>query len=676
MKLPALTASVLLLWLSTSATATESDDESTIPTSTGRHLLSNQQQMQEQPQMMMQLQGLANNVPLKDAERRVWVQYKDGEHDACMRSMDAFTFTRSRSSAGGELLPPVKMHYDFAESNTFVVTATDEEIEILQADPAIENVEPDVERYLMRAIVEEEQVEERHLQQQGETIPYGIRMVQADQAWEQGVTGSGVKVCVIDTGIDSTHEDFVTSRLSGLQQSASPWQRDGSSHGTHVSGTIAAARNNGRGVVGVAPDAEIYTIRVFAGSNGNDYIWASGLVDAVNRCKAAGARVVNMSLGGTRSSSAENRAFERLFQEGMLIVAAAGNDGDTSYNYPASYDGIISVAAVDSNKRVAGFSQKNNRVDLAAPGVSVLSTIPMRQGASPYGRKNGTSMASPHVAGVAALLFSFKPDATTTEIRDAMQQSAEDLGGSGRDNSYGEGLVLAMRALEVLNGGPLSGPGQGPTTPGSCASGEIFVEIELQTDNYAEETSVALTRSDGTALVTGTALDSNRAYAARRCVSANDCYTFTITDSEGDGICCEFGQGSFDVNVDGQRVGGGGDFGFENSVSFGQCTPPSVDVGLFLRTDAFPGETRVTLTNQSTGERLWSYSFPEANTNYGATVSVDPRDCYAFEVTDTYADGLCCDYGTGKFDLSYNGLVVKSGAEFGSSVTYALGEGC
>jgi serine protease len=668
MKLPALTASILLLWLSTSATATENDDESTIPTSTGPHLRSNQKQKQMEPQ------GLASSVPLKDVERRVWVQYKDGAHDACMHSMEAFTSTKSRSGAG-ELLPPVKMHYDFAESNTFVVTANDEEIEMLQADPAIENVELDVERYLMRAI-EEEQVEERELQQQGETVPFGIRMVQADQAWEQGVTGSGVKVCVIDSGIDATHEDFVTSRLSGLQLAASPWQRDGSSHGTHVSGTIAAARNNGRGVVGVAPDAEIYTIRVFAGSSGNEYIWASGLVDAVNRCKAAGARVVNMSLGGTRASSAENNAFERLFQEGMLIVAAAGNDGDTAFNYPASYNGITSVAAIDSNKRVAGFSQKNNRVDLAAPGVSVLSTVPMRQGASPYGRKNGTSMASPHVAGVAALLFSFKPDATATEIRDAMQQSAEDLGASGRDNSYGDGLVLAMRALEILNGGPLSDPGQDPTAPGSCGTGEIFIEIELQTDNYAEETSLALTRSDGTKLVTGTDLDNNRAYAARRCDPANDCYTFTITDSEGDGICCGFGQGSFDVNVDGQRVGGGGDFGSENSVSFGQCTPPSVDVNLFLRTDAYPEETRVTLTNQSTGERLWSFRFPEANTNYGTTVSVDPRGCYVFEVTDADADGLCCQYGSGRFRLSYDGVAVKSGAEFGSSVSYALGEGC
>jgi hypothetical protein len=114
------------------------------------------------------------------------------------------------------------------------------------------------------------------------------------------------------------------------------------------------------------------------------------------------------------------------------------------------------------------------------------------------------------------------------------------------------------------------------TAPGSCAgSGEIFIEIELQTDDYAAETSWALTRSGGTALVTGSDLDNNRAYTTRNCAPANGCYTFTITDSYGDGMCCGYGQGSFEVNVDGQRVGGGGDFGFESTVSFGQCAPPS-----------------------------------------------------------------------------------------------------
>jgi subtilisin len=187
--------------------------------------------------------------------------------------MEAFTSTKSRS--GGDL-PPVTMHYDFGESNTVVVSATDEEIKMLKADPVVEQVVPDVERYLQHL---PDSVKEEHPRQlqQGENIPYGISMVQADQARDQGVTGSGVKVCVVYSGINQTHEDFVTDRLTGLESSSNPWQRDGTGHGTHCSGTIAAARN-GRGVVGVAPDAEIYSVRVLSNSRGE--IHMSSLVDA------------------------------------------------------------------------------------------------------------------------------------------------------------------------------------------------------------------------------------------------------------------------------------------------------------------------------------------------------------------------------------------------------------
>jgi serine protease len=156
--------------------------------------------------------------------------------------------------------------------------------------------------------------------QQSEYIPYGITMVQADQVWDQGVTGSGVKVCVIDTGIDQDHEDFVTDRLTGLESSSNPWQRDRVGHGTHCSGTIAAARNNG-GVVGVAPDAEIYTVRAFGDRGG--WIYASGLLDAVYQCQAAGAKIVSMSLGGVGYSDSENLAYRMLFEEGVLLIAAA-----------------------------------------------------------------------------------------------------------------------------------------------------------------------------------------------------------------------------------------------------------------------------------------------------------------------------------------------------------------
>jgi hypothetical protein len=209
-----------------------------------------------------------------------------------------------------------------------------------------------------------------------------------------------------------------------------------------------------------------------------------------------------------------------------------------------------------------------------------------------------------------------------------------------------------------------------PTPPGDCSSGEIAAEIKLKTDGYASETSLALTRSDGSAVIRAGDLENDKAYTAQLCLPANDCYTVTVTDSVGDGICCGYGQGSFDVNVEGQRVGGGGDFEFEDSVSFGQCTPPSVDVGLFLRTDAYPEESRVALTDQITGERLWSFSFPEANTNYRATVSVDPRGCYVFELrTPTLT---ACVANTGQANLTWAMMDLWSSLVLSLDLVWAM----
>jgi serine protease len=180
---------------------------------------------------------------------------------------------------------------------------------------------------------------------------------------------------------------------------------------------------------------------------GSDGYWAyaSTLADAAQSCYKAGAKVINMSLGGPDYSTAENNMFKSLYSKGVVSVAAAGNDGGTKRMYPASYAEVVSVAAVSSQKRVASFSQRNDRVDLSAHGVGVLSTAPLWAGG--YASLDGTSMACPHVAGVAALLFSKKPSASASAIVSAMTSTAQDLGTAGRDNSYGFGLVNALAAL-------------------------------------------------------------------------------------------------------------------------------------------------------------------------------------------------------------------------------------
>lgn len=197
------------------------------------------------------------------------------------------------------------------------------------------------------------------------------------------------------------------------------------------------------GVVGVAPDSTVLVFRVF--NDAGNWAYSSSLANAALACQQAGAKVINMSLGSGSYSASEHDMFRRLYSLGVVSVAAAGNSGTTAYNYPASYPEVVSVAAIDSNKNLASFSQRNDRVDISAHGVSVLSTLPRARGS--FGRLSGTSMASPHVAGVAALLFSKNPGASAATVVNAMTSTAQDLGSVGKDTWYGHGLVNAYSAM-------------------------------------------------------------------------------------------------------------------------------------------------------------------------------------------------------------------------------------
>jgi hypothetical protein len=257
-----------------------------------------------------------------------------------------------------------QVHYEFDDLNTMAISVPEAALEGLSHNPNVVMIEEDAPRYLM-----------------GQTVPYGIDAVQARDIWDvnrDGVvdagapTGAGRVVCIIDSGIYQNHEDLSTLNIIGGYPSN--WNTDGCGHGSHVAGTIAAA-NNATGVVGVTPGGvSLFIVKVF----GDDCSWtyASTLVDAANRCAAAGANIISMSLGGDRASNTEKNAFASLYSQGILSIAAAGNDGTTGVSYPAGYASVVSVAAIDENNLVADFSQKNSDVEVAAPGVAVLSTVP------------------------------------------------------------------------------------------------------------------------------------------------------------------------------------------------------------------------------------------------------------------------------------------------------------
>jgi len=302
---------------------------------------------------------------------------------------------------------------------------------------------------------------------QAEQIPYGIKSVKALTLTDSDV--SNRKVCIIDTGFDINHPDLTSDLnvVSGYTGSltAGDWKEDGHGHGTHVAGTIAAIHNSD-GVLGVNRNGELklHIVKVFD-KNGS-WTWGSHLMSAVQECVDAGANVVNMSLGGSGYSSFAEGFFSSILEnDNVLLVAAAGNHGNDMYSYPASFSSIMSVAAININNDIANFSQHNDEVDIAAPGVGVLSTLPLRVSSSGYGVYHGTSMSAPHVSGVAALVWSLYPEKTALEIRTVLEESAEDLGTLGRDNYYGHGLVRADLAAAMLDSGFTFSP---TITPPAC----------------------------------------------------------------------------------------------------------------------------------------------------------------------------------------------------------------
>ncbi|MDI1482873.1 S8 family serine peptidase [Polyangium sp. y55x31] len=468
----------------------------------------------------------------------------------------------SITAAGG------KVARELPEQAASAVYLPDAAVEAMANNPNVEYVEVDPRRELY-----------------GQTTPYGISMVQATDPAFSNASGS-TKVCIIDSGFHAGHADLQGLPVTG--QSGTSWNSDSCGHGTHVAGTIAAV-NNSLGVVGVAPDnVSLHIVKVFDGA---DCAWSysSDLVAALNECRSAGVKVVSMSLGGALSSNTEKTAFDNAYAAGVLSIAAAGNGGNNKTSYPAGYASVMSVAAVDSAKAKADFSQYNADVEIAAPGVQVLSTVPWttptltvgssqyagsiidgaaaksvsgalvngglcdsvgswagkivlcQRGTNSFAEKvanaqsggaagaviynnvsggfagtlngtsaipaisasledgqalvasslgasatlntiqtipgtgyeawDGTSMATPHVSAVAALIWSQKPTATNADVRNALTSTAEDLGTAGRDVNFGYGLVRAKNALDALLS---SGGGGGPTCGASgatCAAG-------------------------------------------------------------------------------------------------------------------------------------------------------------------------------------------------------------
>jgi subtilisin family serine protease len=282
-----------------------------------------------------------------------------------------------------------------------------------------------------------------------EQLPWGIDRIDAEKTWDV-ISGPRIKIGVIDTGIDRTHPDL-KANLKGGVNTISPLKSytDDNGHGTHVAGIIGASHNT-IGVAGVNPMADLYSIKAL-NRNGSGYF--SDIIEGLDWAIANHLNVVNMSLGAKTGNQSLADAIKRTHDAGIVIVAAAGNESG-AVSYPAAYPEVIAVSATDRNDVFASFSNYGPEVDIAAPGVSIYSTY---KGGT-YATMSGTSMASPHVAGEAALVLSHPISATydlngdgiwqPEEVLKKIQDTATDLGAEGFDNWFGAGLVNAYLAVQ------------------------------------------------------------------------------------------------------------------------------------------------------------------------------------------------------------------------------------
>ncbi|WP_233269358.1 S8 family peptidase [Alteribacillus sp. YIM 98480] len=254
-------------------------------------------------------------------------------------------------------------------------------------------------------------------------------------------TREACKVAVLDSGIDGKHEDLQVAGGASFVESEPDPQTDGNGHGTHVAGTVAAVDNNS-GVLGMSHGAEIYAVKVLGSDGSGDF---SSIEQGLEWSIDNNIDIVNMSLGGTIGSQTLKEASSNANEAGITVIAAAGNSGSLLFlntiSYPAKYDSVLAVGAVNENDTRASFSSVGEELEVMAPGVNILSTTPDNN----YQAFDGTSMAAPHVAGSAALMLDNNPALSNEEIRQKLNSTADRLGDS---SYYGNGIINLKAALQ------------------------------------------------------------------------------------------------------------------------------------------------------------------------------------------------------------------------------------
>lgn len=271
--------------------------------------------------------------------------------------------------------------------------------------------------------------------------------IDAPEAWQITTGSAVVRIAILDTGIDQDHEDLMSKIAGNIDFSNSPDWDDHYGHGTHVAGIAAAVTNNGVGVAGVGYISSLLNVKVLNDQASGYYSWiANGIIWAADN----GAKVINMSLGGDAASKTLEKAVNYAWSKGVVLACAGGNDGSPRPTYPAKYDKCIAVAATDASDRKASWSSYSSKwMDVAAPGVDIFSTFPNHTYAIGkllnYDYGSGTSMATPYVAGLAALVWSTSYGTTNQAVRFRIESTADRIAGTRSYWIYGR--INACKAV-------------------------------------------------------------------------------------------------------------------------------------------------------------------------------------------------------------------------------------
>lgn len=505
------------------------------------------------------------------------------------------------------------------------------------------------------------------------------------EAWDTSIgfrtDGNDVVVAVIDTGVFMAHPDLVdkltTDGYDFISTTENSADGDGidanpddpgdgttlaesSWHGTHVSGTVAAATNNSTGVAGVSWGARIMPIRVLGTLGGSSFdisqgiLYAAGLANNSGTLPTQKADVINLSLGGESATQAEQDAVQDAIAAGVILVAASGNETTSAPSYPAAFDDVISVSATDINKAYTSYTNFGTTIDVAAPGGDtttdhnsdgfadgVLSTLVEVTGsnrAAVYAFYEGTSMAAPHVAGVIALMKAVYPALTPDQVNALLARGdlTDDLGDTGRDDFYGYGLINAEKAVlaaAALNDGTVEPPAILQSTPSSL----------LLTD--VDSASFTLSNTgQGTPVITNVATSAS--------------WLSVVPDSIEDN-----GLGSYLVSIDRSGLGNGQYIaqvaitGTDGNAPLNLTITASMTIGT-VSTATGMAQQYVIVLDAVTGERVSGISYATASSNGAYKIRV-PAGSYLLRSGS---------------DIDLNNQICSSGESCGSYPTLSAPE--